>query len=145
MKSQSVLLVEDNEDDIYFMRRAFSQTHTGHALTVVSDGREAIKYLAGEDQYKDRLQYPVPRMLLLDLKLPLVSGIDVLRWIRKESPFRHLVVVIFSSSNQESDIESAYRAGANSYLVKTPLAENFSKTVELIYGYWLSLNEHPCS
>src|SRR3954466_9352910 len=114
----TILLVEDDPNDVFFLRYAFDQAGIRNPLLAVEHGQEAIDYLAGKGKYDDRSQHPLPCIILLDLKMPGVSGLDVLRWIKEQPHLACVIVIILSSSNNESDIHEAYRLGARSYLVK---------------------------
>jgi DNA-binding response OmpR family regulator len=113
-----ILLAEDDEDDIFLMRRAFQMAGPRNPLMVVRDGREAIWYLNAEGIYADRQAYPWPCMLLLDLKMPLVNGFDVLIWLQKRRRPKNLLVVILTSSTHDTDIVRALELGADAYWVK---------------------------
>jgi CheY-like chemotaxis protein len=111
------LYAEDDENDAFFMQRAF--TPLAHAsLTIVPDGGVAISYLEGAGEYSDRVAHPLPRLLVLDIKMPHVTGLEVLEWLRKQEPFNALPVVMLTSSTQLKDIEFSRKHGANAYLVK---------------------------
>ena len=142
MSSATILLAEDDPNDVILFQRAMGRASSkGYPLKVVRDGEEAISYLSGQTIYANRDLYPLPALLLLDLKMPRKSGLEVLSWLRKQPQLRHLVVVFLTSSNSVADIRLAYEAGANSYLVK-PV--EFTEMVELIRNvsvYWLELNE----
>jgi CheY-like chemotaxis protein len=113
-----LLLVEDDESDVLFLKRAFAKTGVKIPLQVVENGRKAIEYLAGNGPYWDRTRYPAATHLLLDLKLPEKSGFEVLGWIRSQTGLKNLRVVILTSSAEESDIQRASQLGVDSYLVK---------------------------
>jgi CheY-like chemotaxis protein len=139
----TILLVEDERNDVFLLQYAFETAGLSNPLQVVEDGQQAIDYLAGTGKYADRAQYPMPCMVLLDLKLPVKSGHDVLRWIQQQPALQTLVVVVLSSSRDRSDVDQAYQLGARSYLVK-PLTMN--ERLELARGikqYWLQLNVLP--
>src|SRR5688572_11336740 len=119
---KTILLVEDNEDDSFFMQQAKTKAGIQNPMQVVDDGQKALDYLRGVGKYSDRQQYPLPFLLLLDLKLPLVPGLRVLSWLREQPEFETMLVVILTSSKEDRDIDRAYRLGANSYLVKPPNA-----------------------
>src|ERR1044071_1914478 len=114
-----ILLVEDNEDDIFFMQRAFEDAKLDNPLHVVMDGREAINYLDGCDAFADRATHPFPDFIFLDLKLPLVDGFEVLAWLRQEKK-SSLPVAILSSSPEDIDMRRARELGASCYLLKPP-------------------------
>ena len=133
-----ILLVEDNQDDVFIMQRALRVGKITNPLQVVMDGREAISYLSGQDKYADRAQYPLPFIFFLDLKLPYVSGFDVLSWIRQQAALEDVVVVVLTSSGERRDQDQAYALGARSYLVKPPNAEGLSGIFESLQSHWLS-------
>lgn len=141
MKPKTVLLVEDNADDALLMERAFRMAGFDNLLQVVNDGQKAIDYLSGEGVYGDREQYPLPRLMLLDLKMPRKSGLEVLSWVRERSDLKRLVVVVLTSSNQSIDIYWAYELGANSYLVKPVSFQNLMEMVNTLKLYWLKMNQ----
>jgi CheY-like chemotaxis protein len=140
MNSHPFLLVEDDANDIFFMRNAMKHAGLAEQLHVAEDGQHAIDYLAGTGKYQDREQFPLPDVILLDLKLPAVMGMDVLRWIRAQPALELVIVIVLTSSSLESDIRTAYREGANSFLVKPNRPQDLLHMVELIAQYWLMLN-----
>lgn len=138
--AHTILLVEDNIDDVILTRRALRKAGLSARLMTVSDGEEALRYLFGPAAFADRSEHPFPELVLLDWKLPRCGGSEVLRQIRARSDLDTLPVVILTSSRQQEDIEEAYACGANSYLHK-PVA--FSGLVELLgrlHLYWLRTN-----
>jgi CheY-like chemotaxis protein len=143
MLNRTILLVEDNEDDVFMMNRAFKKAHITNPVQLVGDGQSAINYLAGEGNYQDRQQFPFPSLVLLDLKLPIKTGHEVLQWIRERPEFNSLLVVVLTTSAENVDVENAYRVGANSYLVKPPSAEALLEMVKALKLYWLEFNEIP--
>src|SRR5690349_4460194 len=114
---KTILQIEDDPNDVLFLRRAFENTGAGAAIQVATDGREAIAYLQGTGKFADRAQYPFPSLVLLDMKLPYVMGLDVLKWIRQQ-PWTHLPVIMLTASAENVDIAAAYRLGANGFLRK---------------------------
>jgi CheY-like chemotaxis protein len=138
--NQTLLLVEDNEHDVFLMRRALSQAEIPNPVHVVGDGEEAIDYLAGNGDFNDRARYPFPALVLLDLKLPFRSGHDVLEWIRDEAELNELVVVILTSSDEPEDVNRAYKLGANSYLVKPASLSQLRDLAKSFKWYWLQYN-----
>src|SRR5579859_5380080 len=130
MKSEGkpILLVEDDQNDVFFLQYAFEAAGVDNPIQVVADGQEAINYLSGAGHFADRQRFPLPCLMLLDLKLPVKMGTDVLRWIRKQPLVSNLLVVVLTSSSDSSDVDSAYEHGAQSYLVK-PLS--LEKRLEL--------------
>jgi CheY-like chemotaxis protein len=140
---RTILLAEDNEDDVFFMKRALKGAGIADSLQVVSSGQEAIEYLAGTGKFADRKDYPMPVLVLLDLKLPLMSGLEVLKWIRQQTVLNNIVVVVLTSSKEGKDIDQAYQIGANSYLVKPPAMTDLQELVKAFNLYWLQRNEFP--
>jgi CheY-like chemotaxis protein len=138
-----ILLVEDREDDVVIIRRAFSKGNILNPLFVVRDGEQAIAYLTGEGRFANREEYPLPDLILLDLKMPKKDGFDVLRWLRKKPGLNALRVVVLTSSEELRDVNLAYQLGANSFLVKPVDFENFVKVGQALKGYWLWLNKSP--
>jgi len=136
MENKKILLVEDNPDDVELTLRAFRKVNLANDVDVVSDGEEALKYLDG---HKDVL----PVVVLLDLKLPKVEGLEVLKRLRAAEATRLLPVVIMTSSREESDLITSYRLGANSYIRKPVNFEQFVDSVRTLGIYWLLLNEPP--
>jgi len=142
-KLRSVLLAEDDDNDVYFLERAFQQAQVSNPLCRVNDGVAAIRYLAGDGEYADRTKHPMPGLLLLDLKMPRKNGFDVLEWVRKQPGLRRLPVVILTSSKEEPDVNRAYDLGANSFLVKPVKFENLVEMIKTLSLYWLNLAENP--
>ncbi len=134
----AVLLAEDEEHDVFFMRRAFSKAEIEDPLVVVTNGQEVMDYLKGQGPYADRDRYPEPKLLLLDLKMPLVDGFEVLQWLRQEPYWRDtLPVLVFSSSDQEVDKRKAFELGAHEYLVKPSSFDELVRLVEDLNRRWL--------
>ena len=135
-----LLLVEDNEDDAFLMKRSLKAAGIPQAIHVAADGQQAIDYLAGQGQYADREAYPLPSVVFLDLKLPFKSGHEVLAWVRSQRALAEIIVIVVTSSNQPSDLEEAYRLGANSYVVKPPAAQQLVEFLTAFKRYWLDFN-----
>lgn len=138
-----LLLVEDNPRDVELTLHAFGQHKLANRVHVVRDGAEALDFLFAEGDYSGRATMAHPRVVLLDLKLPKVDGIEVLRAIRQDPRTRTLPVVVLTSSQEERDIVEAYRLGVNSYIVKPLDFEKFGKAVSALGMYWLVLNQPP--
>ena len=138
---RALLLVEDNEDDVFLMRRALKGAHVVNSLYVVDDGQQAVDYLSGTGKFADREQYPLPAVVFLDLKLPYISGHDVLAWIRRQKELDGLVVIVLTSSNEASDLSRCYALGANSYVVKPPTPEQLGELAKAFKWYWLEYNQ----
>jgi CheY-like chemotaxis protein len=142
LNSSCILQVEDDENDIFLLRRVFERAGIESPLRVVTDGEMAIDYLAGAGVYADRQQYPLPCLVMLDLKLPKKSGLEVLAWIRQHPVFKKLVVLMFSSSIQPEDIDRAYELGANSYVQKPVEMQRTLEVAQLLKGWWLGYNQY---
>ena len=140
-----ILLAEDSEDDVLLIRRAFRQANIINPLQVVRDGEEAIAYLRGDGRYANRAEYPLPELLLLDLKMPGLDGFDVLQWIREQAGLGAMRIVVLSSSEQIRDVNKAYRLGANSFLVKPVDFKDLVELTQAIHGYWLWFSKAPQS
>lgn len=138
-----ILLVEDNPDDIELTLRAFRKRRILNPVVVLRDGQEALEYLFGTGRYADREPSGVPLVILLDLKLPRVDGLEVLRRIRADERTRMQPVVMLTSSVEEEDLIASYRLGVNSYIRKPVDFEQFVEVVGQIGLYWLLLNEPP--
>lgn len=138
-----ILLVEDDPDDVFRIQRAFRKSNSACSIEVVTDGEQAIHYLSGQGDYADRDRYPLPVLVLLDLKLPRYSGFEVLNWLRNESDLKHLPVVVLTSSDQQVDIDRAYAVGANSYLAKPPDPNTLLEMVKALGLYWVIFNRSP--
>ena len=140
---RTILLVEDSEDDVFFLTRAFKAAGLITPLARVENGQRAIDYLSGRQPYDDRARFPLPALVLLDLKMPFLSGFEVLRWIRNQSAYARVPVIVFTTSNQERDVETAYEAGANAYVVKPDQPDQCSDLAALIKRFWLDVNIPP--
>jgi CheY-like chemotaxis protein len=138
-----VLLVEDDPNDVLLVRRAFRKAGIDAELHVLGDGATAIEYLGGIGPYADRTRYPMPALVLLDLKLPRRSGHEVLAWLRQQPAIRRVPVTVLTSSRESADLNRAYDLGVNSYLVKPVAFDALLELVRLVRLYWLGLNERP--
>jgi len=143
MTAKIILLVEDNLSDIGLTKRALVKGHVANELVVAEDGQEALDYLFGAGVYAGRDVKQLPAVVLLDLKLPKVDGLEVLRRIRSESLTRRLPVVILTSSKEEQDMAASYDLGVNSYIRKPVDFEQFVQAIQILGLYWLVLNEEP--
>ena len=145
LSGYSILLVEDSSDDILLIRRAFRQANVGNPIRIVQNGDDAVAYLAGMGDYCDRSQYPLPALILLDLKLPRRHGLEVLEWLQQQPGLRRIPVLVLTSSQENQDVDRAYDLGANSYLIKPVRFEDLNKMVQVLESYWLQLNQFPSS
>lgn len=138
-----ILLVEDNPDDAALTLRAFKRSHLINPMSVARDGVEALDFLFARDAYADRADEPLPALVLLDLKLPRLDGLGVLRAIRADARTRFLPVVILTSSKEEEDLISGYSLGANSYVRKPVDFAEFMEAAKVLGIFWLMLNQLP--
>jgi two-component system, response regulator len=143
MRGKTILLIEDNASDVDLTKRALGRCRIASDLVVAEDGKEAIDYLWGAGVHEGRDTSELPTLTLLDLKLPKVSGLDVLRRIREDPRTRRLPVVILTSSKEEPDVAAGYDLGINSYIQKPIDFKQFAHVIEQLGLYWLSLNEPP--
>jgi len=143
MEEKTILLVEDNEDDVTLTLRAFSKIHIKNKIVIAEDGEEALDYIFCRGKFEGRDPLDLPSVVLLDLKLPKVNGFEVLKAIRKNEVTKFLPVVILTSSKEEQDIVNGYSLGANSYLRKPIDFEKFFEAVKTLGVFWLLLNETP--
>jgi len=139
-ESRVVLVVEDSDDDYFLLTRAFKKANFNNPVYRVSNGDEAIRYLAGKSRYMDRATYPFPYLVLLDLKMPLTHGFEVLDWARNQEETKLVPVLVFTSSQQEVDVRASYKRGANGFLVKPASILALTEVVTAIHAYWLRLN-----
>ena len=138
-----ILLVEDREDDILLVRRALAGAQVHNPLMVVRDGEEAVSYLEGDGKFSNRAEFPLPDLMLLDLKLPKMDGFEVLEWVRKHPAFKGLRIVALTSSEDIYDVNAAYHLGANSFLVKPLEFENYPAMMRTLASFWLEHSEAP--
>jgi len=146
MKTQAnctILLVEDDADDALLIQRAFRKAKIVNPIQAVVDGDESVAYLSGAAPYGDRRQFPLPVLILLDLKLPRRSGFEVLEWLRSQPGLKRTPVVVLTSSKETVDVNHAYELGANSYLLKPVTFEALQEMMRTISLYWLVFCEIP--
>jgi CheY-like chemotaxis protein len=143
MIAPSLLLVEDDENDVVLFERALKKTDVRAVLHVVRDGQEAIDYVNGTGMYTDRERHPFPRVMILDLHLPRKRGLDVLREVRGQAKLRTMPIVVLTASSSVHGMRQAYDAGANSFLVKPGDLQQLNEFVRLLADYWLRVNRVP--
>jgi len=133
----TVLLVEDDLNDIFLVKRAFRTARIPNPLQIVTDGEEAMSYLRGEGKYADREAHPLPKLMVMDIKMPRRSGFEVLEWVKgNDRPLRRIPIIIVSSSDNPADINRAYELGANAYMVKPMNYRAVDHLFESITNYW---------
>ncbi len=142
-RDETILLVEDNPDDVELTMRAFRKNKIANNMVVARDGVEALDYLFGRGAHTDRNTAEAPRLILLDLKMPKMDGLHVLEHLRADERTRLTPVVILTSSKEEQDLISSYKSGANSYVRKPVDFNEFLEAVRQIGLYWLLINESP--
>lgn len=143
MECDLILLAEDDPEHAELARRAFKKYCFVNPLFVVSDGTEVLSYLLGEGRFSNRREYPLPSLLIVDLKMPVMNGFDVIRWVRAHENFKTLPIVVLTSSSDLSDVNSAYLLGANSFMVKPVDFIEFVGMTAALQSYWLWLNKAP--
>lgn len=142
--SQTILLAEDDPGDVMLTQRAFRKAQIVNPIQVVSDGQQTIAYLSGQGKYADRDMYPLPVLLLLDLKMPKRSGLEVLDWLRAQPELKRMMVVVLTSSRETPDVNRAFELGVTSYLVKPVEFDALLQMVRGLHLYLLLLSEKPC-
>jgi len=143
MENKIILLVEDNPDDVDLTLRAFEKNNISNKVIVTGDGAEALDYLYAKGKYAQRNVKDLPVLVLLDLKLPKIDGLEVLKKIRQSELTKFIPVVILTSSSQEEDVVNGYKLGANSYVRKPVNFNDFQQVIKLLGLYWLIWNEPP--
>lgn len=136
----TILLVEDEESDVFFLKKAFAKAGLSNPVQVATDGLHAMDYLKGVGEFANREAFPLPYLVLLDLKLPHVMGLEVLKWLRQQPEFRSVIVVVLTSSVAEHDVETAYALGASAYLVKPADATKLGAIAQSIKDFWFTHN-----
>ncbi len=141
-QEQFLLVAEDNDDDWFLLQRALRQTSI-QKFARVHDGQQAIDYLDAKGTYTDRAQFPAPNIILLDLKMPFVSGFEVLSWLRQREQFQPIIAVVFSSSPNQKDVHQAYQMGANGYLCKPSGIQKLVEVMDVFKRYWFDVSFLP--
>lgn len=139
----TILLIEDDPSDAALIQRAFQKVGVQNPIAVLPHGDTALAYLEGINEYADRIKFPLPILIILDLKLPGMSGLQLLKWIRTKKELRLIPVVVLTGSADYSQVQAAYEAGANSYLLKPANREEIVRMVELLQQYWVGQNIPP--
>lgn len=138
-----ILLAEDEEKDAFFVREATRRCPAGHQLEVVQEGQEAVHYLLGEGKFADRDRYPLPQLILTDLKMPGMNGYELLGWLREHPPFALIPVIVLSGSQLDDDVREAYRLGANCYLCKPTSLSELVELLKITYDFWTRCESLP--
>jgi len=139
----TILLVEDEASDATLMQRAFDKAGVKNPIVNLKSGDAALGYLAGVGKYADRLRYPLPVLILLDLKMPGMTGLQLLQWMRTKSDVRRIPVVVLTNDAAPTTVKAAYDLGANSYLVKPGDPDHVARMVDTVQRYWMELNHPP--
>jgi CheY-like chemotaxis protein len=142
---KTILHVEDDPNDVLLIGRALRKAEVPASIQVVNDGDQAVDYLSANNAYAERERFPLPALVLLDLKLPRKSGIEVLQWIRSKPGLRRIPVIMLTSSRQPIDINRAYDLGVNAYLVKPVSFDTLVEMLRTLDSFWLRVNEQPAS
>lgn len=135
-KINNILLIEDDPNDVLLIKRAFRKVNNKYSINFVDNGEDAIAYLKGDNNYSDREQYPLPSLIILDLKLPRKSGHEVLEWLKKQQNLKYIPCVILTSSNRDEDIKKAFDLGANSYFIKPASFDTLQQIIKNLKNYW---------
>jgi len=138
-----ILLAEDDEDYVILIKQVFTKAHIPNPVHVVQNGEEAIAYLKGTGQYANRDEFPLPDVLLLDLKMPRINGFEVLKWVRQQPGLSRLRILVLTSSDEIRDVNEAYQLGANSFLVKPFDFSDFTHLSRLIADFWFKASRAP--
>jgi len=139
----TLLIVEDNEDDIFFMERIFKQMGARCDLKFVRDGVEAVDYLSGKGRFEDRVKNPLPTIILMDLKMPRMNGFEVLEWMQKQPEIKLIPTIVVTSSTMQEDVTRAYRAGANAVMNKPVDKDSLLQMLKTFHLYWTDYVEMP--
>ncbi|HEY1025107.1 MAG TPA: response regulator [Sphingobacteriaceae bacterium] len=143
LNKTDILLIEDNADDAGLTIRALRKNNVLNTIIHLSDGEEALNYIFCEGEYHGRNHNELPRLILLDLKMPKVDGLEVLKRVKSDVKTKNIPIIILTSSNENADVEECYRMGANSYLVKPVEFDGYLQAIGTLSNYWLQLNQYP--
>ena len=143
MSNSIILLVEDDPNDQILINRAIKKANILNPVHVLDDGEKAIQYLSGEGIYSDRTEYPLPILILLDLKMPKKSGLEVIEFVKDKPMIKRIPIVVLTSSKESTDVNKAFDLGVNSYLVKPVKFEDLVEIISNVGLYWILMNENP--
>lgn len=135
-ENYTILIVEDDPNDVLFLKRALKKNEIHNPICTLSDGEEAISYLSGLGKYADRGAHPFPRVIILDLKMPRKSGLEVLEWLKEHPQYRVIPTIVLTSSKLNEDVVKAYGLGANSYMVKPSNFDDLQRLMKAAHEYW---------
>ena len=139
----TILIADDDENDIFFAKRAFSDINVHCTFQILKNGQEVVDYLDGANEYADRQKYPLPMLILMDLQMPIMDGFQVLAWLRSREGIKVIPTIIFSSSDQPTEITRAYELGANSFMTKSVTYDGLLIKLQTLSQYWLEHCKHP--
>jgi CheY-like chemotaxis protein len=139
----TILIVDDDENDIFFVKRAFTEINVHCVFQILKNGQEVVDYLSAHREYADREKYPLPMMILMDLKMPIMDGFQVLAWLRNRPGLKVIPTIVFSSSDVPADITRAYELGANSFMTKSVTYDGLLLKLQTLSQYWLEYCKHP--
>jgi len=140
---RTILLIEDEPSDAELLLRGFDKAKVLNPIVHLSNGDEALRYLAGRGEFYDRIKFPLPALILLDLKLPGITGIQLLQWMHVQDEIKRIPLVVLTADDRQETVNAAYDLGANSYLVKPGKADEIARMVNLLQSYWIALNQPP--
>ncbi len=143
LRPEVILIVEDNDDHAFFIQNAFCKARLANPTFRVTNGDEAVEYLLGEGKFANRAEYPLPSLILLDLKMPRRNGFEVLEWLRKQPGLCAIRVVVLTTSDEVREVNRAYELGANSFLVKPLNVADFMQLVQAVNSYWMLMSQTP--
>ncbi len=136
LPAETILIVEDEEADVEFLKRAFTKAGIPNPVRAVYNGEEAIAYLQGTGAFADRKAFPFPRVIMTDLKMPQMGGLQLLQWIRDDPSFHVIPTIVFTSSTAQSDVDAAFKSGASAYIVKPVEFKELERIAKTIGDYW---------
>ena len=144
-RNLTILIIEDDPNDVVLLKRALNRENINNPVQVVNDGKEAVHYLQGEGKYHDRTHFPFPSVIFTDLKMPRMSGFDVLDWLKNHPECSVIPLIILTASKMEEDVRKAYQMGANAYLVKPSSIGELQEMVKTVYNFWALCEKPPMS
>lgn len=143
ISTATILIIEDDPNDVLFLQTAFKRVGITNPVQIAKDGQEALNYLRGEGRFSDREQFPIPYLIFLDLKLPAMPGLEVLKWVRERPEFNATVVIVLTSSSDPRDIDAAYEFRTSAYLVKPSGIDSLTAVAQSVKEFWLIRNQTP--